>query len=255
MEPRSPTSAVLEPLPVPLDQLYRMSPEVYQGMIEHGLLNADGRDRVELVDGFLVVEGVSADPIDRLYRIPLEVYLETAEIGLLGPPDKVEMLDGVLVKQMTKGHPHYTATMLVVEALKAIISKGWIVRPEGPVALSSGPKGRPSVPEPDVTVARGAWRDYSSRNPTPEDTALVVEVADSSLRKDRKGLARYSWTNIPVVWIVNLNEQTVEVYSRPTGPGEFSKYQEMTTYGPDDEIPAVIDGHEVGKVAVKDFLP
>src|SRR3954453_3458485 len=112
MEPRSRTPAVLEPLPVPVDQLYRMSPEVYRGMVEHGLLN--GPEKVELVDGLLVhepngVEGLSTDPIARLYRIPLEVYLEVVEFGLLGPSDKVVLLDGILVNQMGKGNPHSTA--------------------------------------------------------------------------------------------------------------------------------------------------
>ena len=255
MEPRSQTSALLEPLPVPVDELYRMSPETYQGMVEHGLLNSNGQEKVELVDGLLVVEGTSTDPIDRLYRIPLSVYHEIAEIGLLGPSDKVVMLDGILVKKMGRDNPHITVTLLVVEALREIVSKGWHIRSEAPVALSSGPIGRPSVPDPDVTVARGAIRDYFNRTPTPADTALVIEVANSSLRKDRLGLARYSWVNIPIVWIVNLNEETVEVYAQPTGPASPAKYQEMTTYGRDDEIPVVLDGQEVGKVALKDLLP
>ncbi len=258
MEPRSQTSATLEPLPVPVEELYRMSPEVYRGMVEHGLLN--GSEGILLVNGLLVhetagTEGPSTDPLDRLYRIPLEVYHEIAEIGLLGPSDKVVLLDGLLVKKMGKGDPHVSVTLLVSQALRALGERGWHVRPEAPVAMSSGPKGRPSVPEPDVSVVRGSIRDYMTRTPTPADTALVIEVADSSLRKDRSGLARYSWTNIPVTWIVNVNERIVEVYSRPTGSVEPAKYQEIKMYGIDDEIQVVIDGREVGKVAVKDLLP
>ena len=254
MEPRSQGSSVLEPLPVPVEELYRMSPEVYQGMVEHGLLNANGQESVELVDGLLVVEGVSSDPIDRLYRIPLGVYLETVEIGLLGPSDRVVLLDGILVNQMGKGNPHTATRIAVVKTLMGLVPNGWHVRFEAPVAMASGPKGRPSAPEPDVTVARGEGWDYIARTPTPADTAIVIEVAESSLRKDRKGLARYSWTNIPVAWIINLNERTVEVYSRPTGPVDSSKYQESKTYSLDDEVPVVLDGQEVGKVAVRAFL-
>ena len=258
MEPRSQTSATLEPLPVPVEELYRMSPEVYRGMVAHGLLN--GSDRVTLADGLIVhetaeIEGGSTDPIDRLYRIPLEVYHGIVDSGLLGPSDKVVLLDGILVKKMGKGDPHVSVTLLVSQALRALGERGWHVRPEAAVALSSSPAGRPSVPEPDVSVVRGAIRDYLARTPTPADTVLVVEVADSSLRKDRVGLARYSWTNIPVTWIINVNERIVEVYSRPTGPANISKYQDIKIYGNDDEIPVVLDGLEVGKVAVKDLLP
>ena len=41
------------------------------------------------------------------------------------------------------------------------------------------------MPEPDLVVVRGTWRDYKSRYPEPADTALVVEVAYSSLSEDR----------------------------------------------------------------------
>ena len=258
MEPRSQTSATLEPLPVPVEELYRMSPEVYRGMVAHGLLN--GSDRVTLADGLIVhetaeIEGGSTDPIDRLYRIPLEVYHGIVDSGLLGPSDKVVLLDGVLVKKMGRNNPHIMATKLTMRALGLVLPVGWHLGKEDPIALPAGPAGRASEPEPDVTVVRGGIRDYLTRKPSPADTALVVEVADSSLRKDRVGLARYSWTNIPVTWIINVNERTVEVYSRPTGPVAPAHYQEAIVFGEADEVPVVIDGLEVGKVAVKDLLP
>ena len=54
MDTQSLAEAVLEPLAVPTDRLYRISPDVYQGMIEHGLLDRAGQ--VELRDGLLVNE-------------------------------------------------------------------------------------------------------------------------------------------------------------------------------------------------------
>ena len=71
-----------------------------------------------------------------------------------------------------------------------------------------------------MTVIRGTILDYPARKPGPADVALVVEVAESSLREDRKVLARYAWANIPVAWIVNLNDRAVEVYTGPTGPAD-----------------------------------
>jgi hypothetical protein len=83
----------------------------------------------------------------------------------------------------------------------------------------------------------------------------VVEVADSSLGEDRKGLARNAWVNIPVAWIVDLKSRAVEVYAQPTGPARPAKYQDVVVYGEGDEIPLVIDGRELGRIAVRDVLP
>jgi hypothetical protein len=104
-------------------------------------------------------------------------------------------------------------------------------------------------------ILRGDIDDYLHRKPAPADVALIVEVADSSLRDDRKQLVRYAWSMIPFVWIVNLITRVVEVYSEPSGPGPDPRYQTTQTYGEDAEVPLMIDGREVGKVLVKDLIP
>jgi Uma2 family endonuclease len=259
MDTRRQTTTVLEPPNVPLDRLYRMAPEVYHGMIEHGLI-AD-RDRLALVDGLLVREAGAggdngnADPLDRLYRMPLDVYHEVGRLGLIHEDEPVELLDGLLVNKMTRGAPHVVAAVLIMEALRAVVPAGWHVRKEDPIALPTGPKGHASEPEPDVSVVRGTIRDYAARHPSAADMALVIEVAESSLRDDRAKLARYAWENIAVAWIVNLNEKVIEVSSKPSGPVAPSGYGDLAVFGADDHVPVVIDGREVGRVAVRDLLP
>jgi Uma2 family endonuclease len=242
---------------LPADRLYRVSPALYRGLVEHRLIDPRA---VALADGLLVVapardNGPAADPHDRLYRMPLAVYDEVARIGLLGPGDKTELLDGLLVTQMTKGDPHRVATHLIRDALAAVVPRGWFVSKEDPVALPTGPSGHASEPEPDLSVVRGTIRDYMRRKPGPGDIALVVEVAESSLHDDRVKLARYAWVGIPVVWIIDLTGEAVEVHTNPTGPVAPACYQEVATHGPGDRIPVVIDGREVGQVAVADLLP
>jgi hypothetical protein len=50
---------------------------------------------------------------------------------------------------------------------------------------------------------------------------------------------------------VNIPKRRVEVYRRPEG----TRYAEQQVYGPDDEVPVVLDGREVGRIAVRDVLP
>jgi hypothetical protein len=191
----------------------------------------------------------------RLFPISLKVYKGMVKHRLLTEDDKVELLDGLLVTKMTKGTPHTTATMLLHEALRVLALEGSHVRPEAPIALTNGPAGRDSAPEPDISLVRGAIRDYRSREPVAADIALVVEVAETSLLADRAKLVSYAWAAIPVAWIVDLNKSTVEVYAKPSGPVKPAKYQESQTYGPGDRVPVMVEGREVGQIAVDDLLP
>ena len=233
---------------IALDRLFRVPSEVYRGMLEHGLFRAD---EVALADG-LLVEGAGGDPSERLYRMPLDVYDRVAELGLLTSSDKVELLDGLLVKIMTRGNRHIAVTRLIWRALDGVVPAGWLVAKEDPVALPGGPSGFDSEPEPDVSVLRGGIRDYLDRKPGPRDAVLVVEVAETSLRGDRAKLVRYARAGVPTAWLVNLIDGTVEVHSEPSAAGI---YQEMTIHHGAGEVPVVIDGLEVGRLAVADLLP
>jgi Uma2 family endonuclease len=79
----------------------------------------------------------------------------------------------------------------------------------------------------------------------------LVELADTSLTADREMARTYSARGIPVYWIVNLRDSQVEVHTKPTADG----YGLVQVYGPGHEIPVVLDGAEVGHIAVSDILP
>ena len=116
--------------------------------------------------------------------------------------------------------------------------------------------GNDGMPEPDVTVVRGTTRDYKGRSPAARDVALVVEVSDSSLAVDSGEVkAAYAREAIPIYWIGNLPKQRIEVYTEPSGPAAAPSYRDHRSYGPDDEVPVVLDGREVGRIAVRDVLP
>ena len=105
-------------------------------------------------------------------------------------------------------------------------------------------------------VVRGEPRDLRDRQPSPEEVVLVVEVADSTLATDQGAKKRvYARAGILVYWIANLVEGRFEVYTEPTGPAEQPDYRQRQDYGPDDEIPVVLDGAEVGRLPVVDLLP
>src|SRR4051794_33553027 len=159
--------------------------------------------------------------LGELHRLTLEVYRSMGELGLLSPDDRVELLDGLLVKKMTKGPRHVSANYRLIGLLNGRLPAGWSIRKEDPIELPGGPQRPDSAPEPDIVVVMGDHRNYADRHPGPGEVALVVEVAGSldMVTRDRKGLARYAWAGIPIVWILNLVNETVEVYSNPSGMG------------------------------------
>ena len=85
---------------------------------------------------------------------------------------------------------------------------------QSPFALSDD-----SEPEPDVAVVPAG--DY--RQAQPDQALLIIEVADSSLHKDR-GIktALYASAGIPELWVVNLSERLIEVHRRPDA-GRYSE--------------------------------
>ena len=199
------------------------------------------------------VASVALLPVDRLFRITIETYNRMGELGLIARSDRVELLDGLLVKTMTKGPRHVTATHRAFKILLARLPAGWHPRVESPVELPQGPDGD-SSPEPDVVVVRGTDDLYNHRHPGPGDVVLAIQVADSSLFIDRKGLRRFGWAGIPAVWIVNLRNGTVEVYTGPSGPVDDPGYAHKVTRGLDDTLEIQLDGQTIGGLRVADFL-
>lgn len=83
----------------------------------------------------------------------------------------------------------------------------------------------------------------------------MFEVSDATLELDRGLKLRiYASGLIPAYWIVNLVEARVEVYTQPRG-GKKPTYKTRTDYGPNDTVPVVIAGKQVGTIAVKEVLP
>jgi Uma2 family endonuclease len=191
-----------------------------------------------------------AIPSEPIWRLTVREYHEMIRAGILAEGDPVELLDGWLVAKTRKTPPHSVSTHLASRALEDILPEGWDVHAQGAITLAT------SEPEPDVVIVRGEPRAYVDRHPGPKDVALVVEVADASLQRDRGFKRRlYAQAAIPVYWIVNLVERVLEVYTDPSGPTDQPDYRQQRTFGAAEQVPLVVEGREVGRVTVSALLP
>jgi len=183
--------------------------------------------------------------LPEVYRMTVEEYERMAAAGVLDDP-RVELINGYLVKKMGKDPPHIWAVDAIVEALRATLPQMWC-RKEDPVRIADFDE-----PEPDVAVVRGNRDDYRDRIPEPKDVVLLVEVAESTLDRDRGEKRRaYASGGILDYWIINLVARQVEVYSNPAA----GDYRSLKVFQVGDEIPVLIAGAEVGRIAASAILP
>ena len=184
------------------------------------------------------------------YRLTVRQFEKMIDAGVFRDDDHVELLGGLLVDKMVKKDPHNFAIDMLGAILNDELPDQWIARQEKSIVL-----GRFWRPEPDIAIARGPRERYRSKGPRRADLGLLVEVADSTYAKDRGAKWRkYAASGVAVYWIVNLPLRQVEVYSAPAGRGKSAGYREITIYRPDEEVPLILEGRELGRIKVSEVL-
>jgi Uma2 family endonuclease len=149
-------------------------------------------------------------------------YAQMIELGLF-QDERVELIRGVLVKMSPQAAPHASTVQKLNQLLMTRLQGRFTVRIQSPLALSDD-----TEPEPDVAVV--ALGDYEVEHPTT--ALLVIEVSDTTLRKDRRKASVYASAGIGEYWIVNLGARTVEVYLSPDG----DRYAETRTLRAGDTL-------------------
>ncbi len=187
-------------------------------------------------------------------RFSVPEYHRLIEIGILTENDNLELIDGYLVKKMSRNPPHDSVLQAsVLQAanylLISLLPQDWNIRIQCAVTLSK------SEPEPDVAIVRGTWRDYQHRHPSAADVGIVMEVSDSTLDGDRADKCWiYADAGIPIYWIINLVDSQIEVYTLPSGPTSAPAYGQRQDYKPGDTIPLMLAGSAVASVRVDELL-
>ncbi len=112
-------------------------------------------------------------------------------------------------------------------------------------------------PEPDSAIVIGTKDDYRGRHPGAKDVLCVIEVADSSLHRDRTTKLRiYAASGIRHYFIVNLPDRMVEWHTRPiAGHGRPARYQRIELLKPGQFIELPAPGGKRLKLLVRRLLP
>jgi Uma2 family endonuclease len=149
------------------------------------------------------------------------------------------------------GHnpPHDVVVKLVSALLDRALPDRWHTRVQSAITTAD------SEPLPDIAVVAGAVRDYVTRHPGPDDVALVIEVSDSSLDRDRSEKAPlYARAGIPTYWIVNIPDGILEVYTDPASKGVVG-YRKTERFDIATSAPLIIAGQTLATLPIKEMLP
>ena len=150
-----------------------------------------------------------------LRRFTYRELLEMERVGIIQEDQHVELLGGQLVV-MTVNPPHAAAVSHLNRRLHRVFAERAQIVTQSPLRLSEDLEDE-NLPQPDVMLVAGPEKVYTD-HPRPADVHLLIEVSDSTLVKDRTiKLPLYAAHGIPEVWIVNLVDKQIEVYTEPHG--------------------------------------
>ena len=163
------------------------------------------------------------------YRFTVPDYHRIGEVGILDEDANVELLAGDIVVRERPG-PYHAGTVDRLNTLWAsrVVGRA-VVRVQNPIELPEVD----SEPQPDLALLRPRADFYTTAHPRATDVLLVVEVAESSARPDRRvKIPVYARAGIGEVWLVDVTNRRVELYRDPSAGG----YREFRAAGNDEVV-------------------
>jgi Uma2 family endonuclease len=194
-------------------------------MVQRGAFAPPYNISVELIRGKIVEKGTGLPA-----KFSLEHYEHMVRVGAFDPPFNIpaELIQGEILMMSPIGEPHSLALVALTDCSYEVLNqKQFMIRVQMPIRIPV----IQSEPEPDIVWVRR--EGPSQKPPEPDRVALLIEVAESSLDYDRTvKLTNYALAGIPDYWIVNLIEEQIEVFRKPTGRA----YQDASIHRDDAEI-------------------
>jgi len=167
----------------------------------------------------------------------------TLEASGLLRQERLELVEGELIRKMGKKRPHVTSFKRLHEWLVRVF--GWrFVDAESPIDVA--PEDNPTnEPVPDLIVLRHDDTHFKS-NPRAQDLRLVVEIADSSLGFDLKvKAALYARAGIVEYWVLDVTGRRLLVHRNPVS----GVYADVAAYSEHENVSPLAAPHAQFRVA------
>ena len=146
-------------------------------------------------------------------RFTIEEYHRMGEAGILGDDPRIELIAGAIMVREPTGSRHAGTVDRIAHLFFSRVSGRAIVRIQNPVTFPD----EVSELQPDLMLLRPSSDFYVGAHPGAADVLLLVEVADSTLRLDRRvKIPLYARVGIAEVWLLDLTTERVEVFREPS---------------------------------------
>jgi Uma2 family endonuclease len=209
---------------------------VYRGLkIMAAVIDVQGGARPKAV--------VNGLPEQRLFTA--SEYQHLVDTGVLNEDERIELIEGRIVRMPPKNLDHALATKRANRCLASALGERAIISVQDPILLNDF-----SEPEPDLVLVAPPDERYLENHPKPKDIFLVLEIADSSLAYDREiKCPLFAQNGIIHFCLLNLQNRELEDYREP-GPNGYRRKQ---TYSEAESFNLVAFPRI--SIKVKDLLP
>jgi len=146
----------------------------------------------------------------------VDEYYRMAEAGILDPDARLELIEGEILEMSPVGTRHVSCVNRLNRLFNRRLGDEALVSVQNPVRLSHY-----TEPQPDIVLLKPRDDCYKEKRISWEDAALVIEVSDTTIRRDRDlKLPLYSKAGVSELWIIDLQQDTLFVYRAP-GPKTY----------------------------------
>jgi Uma2 family endonuclease len=152
-------------------------------------------------------------------KFDIEEYHQIINVGIFKEDYAIELIKGEIFEMSPVGFKHASCVNKLNQLFSIQLGNKAIISVQNPIKLNNN-----SEPQPDLVLLKPREDFYATQHPTPDDIFLLIEVADSSIDYDRNiKLPIYAESKIQEVWLIDLNQNFLEVYQNP----QENYYQNM----------------------------
>jgi Uma2 family endonuclease len=145
------------------------------------------------------------------------------DAGIMDPKEPVELREGELIAMPAEKSAHGRASQILARKLFRELSEEWTVGTENTLQLGSKTLVQPDFLVCPAQLVRPSQEGFLA---VPGPDLFIIEIADSSLLRDRSAKARlYARCEVREYWIVDLNGRRILVHRRL----EHGVYQEASS--------------------------
>ena len=168
---------------------------------------------------------------------------ECAQLGAILDLQQYELIDGELIKKMSKNHPHTWTLMLLMKWLGSTFPPFTVGQD---MSIDVRPEDNPaSEPEPDAVVLTRPYNELVPR-PKATDIRLLVEVSDATLAFDLKQKAAlYARAEIAEYWVLDVTNRRLIIHRHP----QAGAYQDIKVYAETESVAPLAAPDSVVNVA------